>query len=172
MSPANLRPSAGFLLVVFSYSVLVAILVWGFSTPELDRVWLITQQMHRRSFAGLSANDVQTLRTALLHYPTLPRAFIGQSAIGFVEPTSDGWMSLPRPYVVASAQASGGSSAWTWSAKRLQVRSRLPSRLTETQAIRSCDFPPMANSTSSLSLHRQGSPSGCRCRSRHLAKVP
>jgi hypothetical protein len=105
MSRVPLRPSAGFLLVAFSYTLLVVTLAWGFSTPELDRVWRIMQSMQRRDFTEIAPKDVQILKTALQHYPALPRAFIGRAPIGFVEPTRAGWMSHPRPHLLTSTHS-------------------------------------------------------------------
>jgi len=82
-------------------------LAWGYATPELDGVWLIQQAMHRDNFDGLSASDVQTIRTALRHYPGLSRAFIGRAPLGFVEPTEDGWVKLRLPHLVTDGNAHG-----------------------------------------------------------------
>ena len=87
------RPSVGFVFLVSAHLLLISLLAWGYTTPELDRVWLIQQGMHRDNFDGLSAPDVQTIKTALRHYPDLPRAFIGRAPFGFVEPAEDGWVS-------------------------------------------------------------------------------
>ena len=105
MNKVNLRPSAGFLLLVSSYVLLGITLAWGASTPELDRVWKIMQGMQRREFAELTSKDISTLKGALQHYPTLPRAFIGKATLGFIEPTHDGWMSIIRPHIVTGAHS-------------------------------------------------------------------
>ncbi len=100
MSRSSLRPSIGFLLLVSSYSLLVATLAWGFSVPELERVWVIMQGMQRSQFRGLHAEEERTLKLALSHYPTLARAFIGRSPIGFAEPTQEGWASLAQLHMI------------------------------------------------------------------------
>jgi len=107
MSRTRLRPSAGFVLLIFSYSLLAVTLAWGFSTPELERIWALTQSMQRREFVGLTLKDVQLLKTALSHYPTLSRAFIGRAPLGFVEPTRDGWTSTPSPHIIANVPSAG-----------------------------------------------------------------
>jgi len=99
---SSLRPSAGFLLLVVSCSLLIATLVWGLSTPELERVWLIMQGMQRSGFRSLMAEDVKRLEVALTHYPTLPRAFIGRASVGFIEPTHEGWINLAQPHIIRS----------------------------------------------------------------------
>lgn len=104
MSRVPLRPSVGFVFVALSYTLLAATLAWGFSTPELDRVWRIMQSMQRLDFVEITSKDVQILKTALQHYPALPRAFIGRAPIGFVEPTRAGWMTHSRSHVITSAQ--------------------------------------------------------------------
>ena len=102
MRASGLRPSAGFLLLVVSCLLLVSTLVWGLSTPELERVWLIMQGMQRSGFRSLMAEDVKRLEVALTHYPTLPRAFIGRASVGFIEPTHEGWISLAQPHIIRS----------------------------------------------------------------------
>ena len=110
MSQAKLRPSAGFVLLIISYSLLITTFAWGFATPELERIWALMQSMQRSQFAELAPKQVQTLKTALGHYPTLSRAFLGRAAIGFVEPTRDGWVSIPKSHVITSAQLRGALS--------------------------------------------------------------
>ncbi len=101
------RPSVGFVFLVSSHLLLISMLAWGYTKPELDKVWLITQRMQRDSFNGLSALDMQTIRTALLHYPDLPRAFIGRAPFGFVEPTDDGWVKLSHPHLITDGTMRG-----------------------------------------------------------------
>ena len=101
------RPSVGFVFLVSAHLLLISILAWGYTTPELDRVWLIQQGMHRDNFDGLSAPDVQTIRTALRHYPGLPRAFIGHAPFGFVEPAEDGWVKLRQPHLITDGNIHG-----------------------------------------------------------------
>lgn len=100
MSKPKLRPSIGFVLLVSSYSLLIATLAWGFSVPELERVWVTMQGTQRTQFRGLSPDEENTLTLGLSHYPTLVRAFIGRATIGFAEPTRDGWVTLARSHIV------------------------------------------------------------------------
>jgi hypothetical protein len=82
-------------------------LAWGYSQPDLDRVWPILQNMQRDGFTGLSAPEVQTLRKVLRQYPGFPRVLIGRASIGFVEPTKDGWISLRKPTLVSDGHSHG-----------------------------------------------------------------
>lgn len=100
------RPSFGFLLLAVSYTVLVSFLAWGYQRPELERGWYVLQHMQRDNFIGLAASDVHTLKQLLQKYPQFVRALIGRSPVGFVEPTNDGWMSLPEAHAVAQAATS------------------------------------------------------------------
>jgi hypothetical protein len=99
-------PSFGFLLLAISYGLLVSLLAWGYRQPDLESGWYILQKMQRANFAGLAPPDVQTLNRLLHKYPQFARALIGRSALGFVEPTDDGWMSLPEAHVVVQASPS------------------------------------------------------------------
>jgi hypothetical protein len=95
---AGLRPSWGFVFLVSSHLLLISMLAWGYTKPELELVWLVLQRMQRDNFNGLSVPDARTIETSLKHYPELSRVFTGHAPIGFVEPTQDGWVSpSPQP---------------------------------------------------------------------------
>jgi hypothetical protein len=103
------RPSFGFLLLATSYALLVSFLAWGYTRPELERGWYILQNMQRDSFTGLAVSEVQTLKQLLQKYPQFARALIGRSPVGFVEPTDDGWLSLPEAHAVVQASSPGAA---------------------------------------------------------------
>jgi len=107
MSKVRLLPSAGFVLMVCTHALLLATLAWGASTPELERVWVLTQNLQRQQSVALTPKDVNLLRGALTRYPTLPRVFIGRGQLGFVEPSRNGWNTLPRSHIITSAQLTG-----------------------------------------------------------------
>jgi hypothetical protein len=103
----GLRPSWGFVFLVSSHLLLISMLAWGYTEPELDKVWLTIQRMQRDNFNGLSALDAQTIRTSLHDYPGLPRVFIGQEHFGFVEPTQEGWVKLPESHLISDGTIHG-----------------------------------------------------------------
>ena len=100
------RPSFGFLVLVISYGILVSFLAWGYTQPDLESGWYILQKMQRDDFTSLAPSDVQTLNQLLHKYPQFARALIGRSPLGFVEPSDDGWMSLPEAHAVVQASPS------------------------------------------------------------------
>jgi hypothetical protein len=100
------RLSFGFLLLASSYGILVSFLIWGYTQPDLESGWYILQKMQRDNFTGLAPSDVQTLNRLLRKYPQFARALIGRSPVGFVEPTDDGWMSLPEAHAVVQSSPS------------------------------------------------------------------
>ncbi len=102
----NIRrwPSGGFLLLVASHLLLVSVLVWGYSQPDLDRAWVILQDLHSEGFTGLSASDIHLLRRLLKRHPTLIRAILGNDSVGFVEPSDNGWTARsPANLVIQSS---------------------------------------------------------------------
>jgi hypothetical protein len=101
------RLSFGFLVFLGSHCLLVAFLAWGYTRPDLDLGWYILQKMRRTNFEGLSLSDVETLRRLLRKHPQFSQVLIGSNRLGFVEPTDDGWMSLPAAHVVV--QPSSGA---------------------------------------------------------------
>jgi hypothetical protein len=104
---AGLRPSLGFVFLVSSHLLLISMLAWGYTEPELDKVWLTLQRMQRDNFDGLSALDAQTIRTSLHDYPGLTRVFIGRAPLGFVEPTQDGWVKLHQAHLITDGTIHG-----------------------------------------------------------------
>jgi hypothetical protein len=104
MNPQHrIRPSAGFILLVMSYTLLVSFLAWGYSRPDLERGWEILQALQRDDPPGLGRADAQTLETLLNKYPQFSRALIERNPLGFVEPTDEDWMSLPESHLVIQA---------------------------------------------------------------------
>jgi hypothetical protein len=98
-------PSMGFVLLAAAWTLLVAFLAWGMSTPRLEQVWQIQQRMQQPGFAGLGQSEVQTLERSLDAHPELAQALIGGSEVAFVEPTRGGFMRLPRAHLLVKRGA-------------------------------------------------------------------
>jgi hypothetical protein len=93
-------PSLGFGVLVASYGLLAAFLAWGFSTPELDRVWRILQPTGESGFTRLGPSQLQTLSAALRRHPKLAGALTERSPVGFVEPSPGGCTRMPVSHLV------------------------------------------------------------------------
>jgi hypothetical protein len=96
-------PTLGFFLMVASYGLLIAVLAWGFSQPELDRAWHILEGMKRDNYGGLTRAEAETLSTLLVRHPGFAQALVGRAPVGWVEPTEDGWTALRSAHLVIQA---------------------------------------------------------------------
>ena len=93
------------MLLTASHLLLVSVLAWGYSQPELDRAWVILQEMHSDGFTSLSAKDVQLLQKSLKRNPNFARAILGHDSVRFVEPTRDGWTARPSANIVIKSKS-------------------------------------------------------------------
>ena len=87
-------PGAGFLVLAVGWSFVLGFLVWGLSTPLLDRVWQLTERMQQADFNGLDDDEVRDLEDAVAAHPELGRDILGRRMIRVVEPTTQRWSSL------------------------------------------------------------------------------
>jgi hypothetical protein len=96
------RPGAGFIVLAVGTFLVVGFLVWGFSTPLLDRVWKIMTRMEQAEFAGLEPQEVEDLERAIERYPELGRDILGQRQVRIVEPSAQRWSVLGRQHLLVS----------------------------------------------------------------------
>ena len=101
------RPSAGFWLIVGSYTLLGTFLAWGFSEPRLDKAQRVLDRMQEPGFAGLDSDEISTLKSTLSRHPEFANTLIGRSPVGHVEPTQSGWTSLRTSHLLIRPSASG-----------------------------------------------------------------
>jgi hypothetical protein len=105
-------PSVGFWFLLTSWFALVGFMSWGYTQPELDRVWGIEQRMKRADFGALTPNELATLKDALDRHPDLSRAFSGRRLAGFVEPTQEGWQSRRASHLVLRSDPDKKARIW------------------------------------------------------------
>lgn len=95
LSTSAKLPSVGFVLVVLVHCAAAAFLVWGFSTPRLDRVWTLHHELKIGDVSKLKDDDRVLLESALADYPSLAKALISRGDIGVVSAHRDGWIETP-----------------------------------------------------------------------------
>jgi len=96
------RPGAGFIILAISLVLVVCFMVWGFSTPLLDRVWEIMVRMEQADFAGLEPGEVEDLEAAIEHYPDLGREILGRRPVRVLEPAVQRWSVLEHQHLLVS----------------------------------------------------------------------
>jgi hypothetical protein len=98
-------PSVGFVTVILVNSLALAFFLWGFSTPDLDRVWTLHHELKIGSMEGLSRSDRELLNRALARWPRLARSLLDERDIGLISEHSDGWIDTPTAVVLRTPQS-------------------------------------------------------------------
>jgi hypothetical protein len=110
MTPARSRlPSFGFVAVVSMYTLVVAFFAWGFSTPDLDRVWTLHHKLKIGKIGKLNRGDRETLLRTAARHPRLARSLLSdrdaERGIGLVSAHGDGWLETPEATVLRTGES-------------------------------------------------------------------
>lgn len=103
--PPPKLPSAGFVLIVLVHCAAAALLIWGFSTPRLDRVWTLHHQLKIGDVSKLKDDERQLLERTLVDHSTLAKALISRGDIGVISANRDGWIETPFVTLVRTGDA-------------------------------------------------------------------
>ena len=99
-------PSLGCVAVCATYLLVAAFFVWGFTTPDLDRVWTINHEMKIGKLKKLKASDRALLEDCMARYPRLaPRALLRGKEIGVFSAHSEGWIATPTATILRTEKA-------------------------------------------------------------------
>jgi hypothetical protein len=88
-------PSIGFLAVGATYIFAVAFFVWGFKTPDLERIWFLHHELKIGRVYEIKKQDRKTMLRAMARYKNLARALLPSGEIGIISENSDGWIATP-----------------------------------------------------------------------------
>ncbi len=102
MSRRFYLPGAGFVVLVVGWILVIGFLLWGVSTPLLDRVWQMNQRMEHEGFQGLENDEVEDLEEAIARHPDLGRQILGNRLVRLVEPSIKRWCALSKQHLVFS----------------------------------------------------------------------
>lgn len=69
--PYKYRPSLGFMLLVTSWILVAAFLVWGSRTPDLDVAWKVRHQIRVEGSVALTDDEAAALRRVLNAHPEI-----------------------------------------------------------------------------------------------------
>lgn len=94
-------PSLGFVGLIAVYTAVTLFFAWGFSTPDLDRVW----RLHHELKIGkeMSTKDHRIVEAAMSRHPQLADALLVEGRIGIVSAHDDGWIETPTATIVRTA---------------------------------------------------------------------
>lgn len=103
--PRRRHPSAGFLAVCATYLAVIAFLIWGLSTPPLDRVWRLHHELKVGMRGAPSKPDRGRVRDALRRHPALAGALLAEGETGLLSAHRDGWLETTEATVLRTANA-------------------------------------------------------------------
>ncbi len=99
------RPSVGFVGVCLSYALVAAFVLWGFSTPDLDRVWTLHHLLKTGQQWELDRGDRELLGRAMARHPELGRDLIDRAEIGIISAHDEQWIATPTVTIVRTAES-------------------------------------------------------------------
>jgi len=99
------HPSAGFLAVCGTYLLAFGFLLWGLSTPTLDRVWTLHHELKVGRRGAPKDGDLAGMRAALARYPSLASALLPEGEIGLISANREGWLETPEVTILRTAKA-------------------------------------------------------------------
>ena len=98
-------PSPGFLAVCATYVLVAAFFVWGFSTPDLDRVWTLHHELKIGKLMKLKSKDRVLLEECMARHPRLAGDLLDNAKIGIISAHSEGWIATPTATILRTVKA-------------------------------------------------------------------
>jgi hypothetical protein len=99
------RPSVGFMAVCLTYCLVVAFFLWGFSTPDLDRIWTLHHLLRTGELGRLTPEDREILSDAIVRHESLARVLLDGAEIGIESAHLDGWIATPCVTLLRTRQS-------------------------------------------------------------------
>jgi hypothetical protein len=99
------KPSAGFCLMVLTYSLTFAFFAWGLTTPPLDRVWQLHHQLKTGDVYALTSSDRELLVSTMARHPALAEALLSAGHIGIISAQRAGWIDTPEVTIIRTPRA-------------------------------------------------------------------
>jgi len=78
-----------------TYIFATAFFAWGFTTPDLERIWFLHHELKIGKVYELKKRDRKMLLRAMARYKELARALLPSGEIGIISENSDGWIATP-----------------------------------------------------------------------------
>ncbi|MDJ0766753.1 MAG: hypothetical protein QNJ97_27520 [Myxococcota bacterium] len=99
------RPSLGFIAVVLTYGLVAVFFIWGFSTPDLDRIWQLHHLLKIGDVDCLKKEDRALVKNALQRHSRLALDLLDGVEIGILSAHMDGWIGTPCVTILRTAAA-------------------------------------------------------------------
>jgi hypothetical protein len=91
--------------VCATYVLVAAFFIWGFSTPDLDRVWTLHHELKIGKLTKLKAGDRALLEACMARHAELARDLMDGDDLGIVSAHSEGWIATPTATVLRTEKA-------------------------------------------------------------------
>jgi len=98
-------PSPGCLAVCTTYVLVAAFFIWGFSTPDLDRVWTLHHELKIGKMEKLKAGDRALLEECMARHSGLARDLLDNAEIGIISAHSEGWIATPTATILRTTNS-------------------------------------------------------------------
>ncbi len=105
MTSRRKLPSSGFVAVCLTYCLVAAFFLWGFSTPDLDRVWTLHHVLKTGDMTRLPPGDKKLLKDAMHRHERLTGALLGGDDIGIISAHAEGWIATPHVTILRTTKS-------------------------------------------------------------------
>ncbi len=104
--PYRSRPGAGFILLVAVTALVSAFFAWGFSEPDLDRLWFLKQGIEQHRIVP-DGEQLAFLDGMLRRHRVLADDVLDGTGAQLIEPTVEGWTPAPLTHLVVAPVGDG-----------------------------------------------------------------
>lgn len=104
--PYQLRPGAGFVLLVLSALGCLAFFTWGLSRPDLDVVAQLQLELRLGQRGPLSSEELRLLQRALCRHPKLAEDLLEGDGFGLISAHRRGLVEHGWAYLIRTAERS------------------------------------------------------------------
>lgn len=101
--PAGFRPSPGFIFLLGSWCLLGVFLLWGYSRPALDQVWVDLMEVSYED-RDLTDTEVDNLLDSIGRFPGLGLELLDGKGALILEEREDGFTGLRRFHILVDGQ--------------------------------------------------------------------
>jgi hypothetical protein len=103
--PYAARPGGGLILLVLTCAVTLGFLLFGLSTPRLDRVWRLAAELKLGRKHPLSSDDFQLLQEALCDHKKLAEDFLEGRRLVIISAHRAGMVETGHAYLIREAKS-------------------------------------------------------------------
>jgi len=98
-------PGRGFVFICLTYTFVLSFFTWGFSMPDLDRVWILYHELQIGKINKLSDMERIVLSKSTARYPGLTRELLNSSDIGLISANNEGWSNNSTAIILRSPKS-------------------------------------------------------------------